>query len=187
MLDIKKCVMFAVAVFLSACETIAYKEPTGGPLAKVRFMTEGENSFLYVFKDNECSSNPEYWLRLRNGYLPGTDEKSLQMPLNDFHKNAYKEVYVSAEKETTGVFLNRSTEANYTYYCWVPFTYTFREGQQYEVESIPGKFVCGASVSELINADGQWTKKLALKRFNYQKTDISASCFKRLSEFKPAL
>ena len=146
---------------LSGCSTLNYDEPTGGELAKVRFVTDSSDVVvLWRYDDVNCSGETE-WLRLRNGFLLNSSPKSLNMPLSDgLHKNAYKELYVESGIEHVFMFKGTVTEGLTEYSCGVPIKMNFENDAMYEINFQNYGTTCNAILSEVYElADGEPRKK----------------------------
>jgi hypothetical protein len=142
---------------LSSCSSLSYKEPTTGPRARVRFVTDTkEITVLRVFDDASCTQNATEWMLLRVGPFLNSSPKVLGIPLWNYHDNAAKEVYVEANKQITGFFRGAETPFPWspiltTYYCAVVFSYNFSEGKDYEVSFKWDQKNCRVDLSEIVS------------------------------------
>lgn len=167
---------------ITGCSTLSYEEPDSGPKARVRFATEFEGiTVLRTYDDKSCRINETEWMRLRNGTLINTHEKYLGLPLNKYHKNAAKEVYVRAGKEITGMFTGSEIKEGVVYSCGVPFSYTFDDKKDYEVEFTWSRRHCRANIYEIVNTSGQWSRE-SKKSYSNDITPDNAGCFSQFSK-----
>lgn len=168
------------AIVLVGCSTLSYEEPNSGPRARVRFATEFEGTtVLRAYDDRSCRINETEWMRLKNGTLINTQEKSLGLPLNKYHKNAAKEVYVRSGKEFTGMFEGLELKDGVIYRCGVPFSHTFEDKKDYEVEFIWHRRQCKVSIYEINNSAGSWSR-IQNKSYSNNVTSDNAGCFSQL-------
>jgi len=170
--------------FLHACSLLRYSEPTEGPRAKVRFVTNStEIATLMTYSDTGCKENEAEWMRLRDGYFVHGSLKTLGMPLWNYNKNSAKEVFVQSDKKLTFMFIGYEIQDGTRYDCGVPFTFSFSKNNNYEVKYLTDKKFCQVSVSKLHNLDGQWmTRELA--RYSNKLNEATLGC---MEAFKDSL
>lgn len=116
-----------MVIFVAGCSTINYNEPTAGELSRVRFATDhSEPVVVRAYENSRCDGENE-WMRLRNGILLNSSPKTLDMPLSDHHKNAFKEFYVSSESKKVLMFVGTQTYTTSIFTCGVPLGLSFLE------------------------------------------------------------
>jgi hypothetical protein len=170
------CIVLA-ALSLAGCATLSYQEPTQGPRARVRFVTNtGAIAILRVYDDANCTQNEAEWMRLRVGNILGSTPKKLGMPLWDYHDNAAKEIYVQAGKPVHALF--SGSEANYQ--CGVPFSFTFQDSNDYEVKYQLDGLACSVTVAQLVRKGDGWSASQLGKFYNVV-TEANRGC---LAQFK---
>lgn len=169
----------ATSVFVVGCSTLTYQDPTSGPRARVRFVTDSnEVSVLRTYGDENCSTGEVEWLRLRNGFLLNSSPKRLGIPLWNYHDNAAKELYVEANKTITGLFQGGETTGMKIYRCGTPFTFLFQENFEYEVFFKWARAECRVTISQLVSSQ-QGIEKKEIAEFSNQTTDINRGCMAR--------
>lgn len=174
--------IYCAAVALSGCNTLKYQEPVEGAKAKVRFVaTSKEVSVLRSYTDANCSQGEVEWMRLREGPLLNSTPKTLDLPLNNYHKNAFKEVVVPADKEITAMFVGAQTSPAAIYSCGVPFSYRFKDGKSYEVKFNWQTTSCSVTLSEISNDSGTWLLK-PLQVFNNQLNETNQGCMQQFKK-----
>jgi len=100
------------ALFLTSCASTGLTKLDNdvSMSAKVRFATADKRSGTLLdggpslavrkYDDTDCTSEQTI-ARLRNGPFGGATSLSLDIPLNNFHKNASSEMYMLAGQDTT--------------------------------------------------------------------------------------
>lgn len=127
-------------------------------------------------------------MRLRVGILLTSTPKRLGMPLWNYHENAAKEVYVSADKPITAIFWGTEVAKNFggqTHHaCGVPFTATFQKDKDYEVKLVWNRTTCSVVFSEIGSVDGGSYSFKVLERFTNRTTDNTRGCLKQFKRFR---
>lgn len=170
--------IFAImaSLFVTACSTLTYQEPTAGQRARVRFVTDSSSvSVLRTYGDENCSTNEVEWLRLRNGPLLNSSPKRLGIPLWNYHDNAAKEVYVEADKQINGLFQGGEPTGIKVYLCGTPFTYSFQAHSDYEVRFRWAPKECRVTIAQVVDTQ----KGLELQEvaaFSNQATEANKGC-----------
>lgn len=165
-----------IAICLSSCTTVDYQEPTSGPIARVRFVTDlGGQTTLYGYDDMNCSVNEKTLLHLvvnpdpLFGQAPAS--RKLGIPLWTYHDSEARELYIAADTQTNGLFLGQGRFAMTIYKCAAPFFFTFRENHDYEVKFIWGSKDCHVTISEFEeNSNGFSRKEVAAFSNRFPKT-----------------
>ena len=153
-----KIILVLLSLSISACSSISYKEPTEGPLSRVRFATETEGlTMVRNYITSDCGGEEE-WMRLRNGFLLNSTPKKLGMPLWNHHENAAKEFLVTSNNDTYFMFSASHQIGRTTYSCGVPATVIFKENHDYEMLFKFGVINCSVILSEIINENGTYNK-----------------------------
>ena len=178
----KNTILISIVLFLTGCASLSYEEPTQGPRAKVRFVTTSVSpTVLRVYDDSNCSSNETEWMRLQNSYTLNSSPKRLNMPLWDYHENAAKEVYVTANKKIYGMFFGSEAAGSTIYSCGTPFSFTFKENMMYEVKYIWDANWCKTIISNLVNSGNSWSL-VELARFDNRINDTNRYCFEQFKK-----
>jgi hypothetical protein len=179
---------FIVSLWLAGCATLTYQEPTAGPRARVRFVTDTSDlTVLRTYDDSNCTRNEAEWMGLRVGFLFNSSPKSVGMPLGHYHTNAAKEVYVQAGKPIYGFFIGSETPYSFpapnTYLCGVPFLYTFSEDKDYEVSFKWNRYDCRVAISEIIHNDLGGHVLLENVTFDNRVDEANRGCMAVLKKF----
>src|SRR5689334_148288 len=187
---------FLIALLLlTSCSALHYKEPTSGPRARVRFVTDTkEIAVLRAYDDVGCTQNETEWMRLRNGPLITSTRKSLGMPLWKYTDNAAKEVYVDVGRQFNWLFMSADSTLQLSpvmlaglipvevHACGVPFSYTFIENKDYEVSLQWNRTTCRVIVSE-VTADSTTGPRLSeLTTFTNQLAETNKTCLNQLTK-----
>jgi hypothetical protein len=171
-------ILISHVLLLSACSSIVYQEPTSGPRARVRFVTDFTGvALLRAYDDANCSSNETEWMRLRNGKLFNSTPKRLGMPLWKYNENAAKEVYVDSTRQFNGLMQGNERGGAGIYSCGVPFFFSFLENTDYEVFFHWSPMSCRITISQLIDGT-KGVEERELKVFANQITEINEGCMK---------
>jgi hypothetical protein len=170
----KKILLVITSLWLTGCASLTYQEPAQGPRARVRFVTDS-SAILRAYDDANCTQNEKEWMRLKNGFLFNSSPKTLMMPLQKYHKNAAKEVFVDASKPMHGMFFGAEQVGTTVYTCGVPFSFTFSENSDYEVKFEWSQNQCLAIVSQIVASGSDWTLK-QVGEFNNRVTDSNRGC-----------
>lgn len=151
--------MLISSSFIFSCETLSYKEPLEGSRARVRFVTTTKGvTVLRAYADNNCSEDEAEWMRLADGYFVNSNPRVLGLPLNTYHENAAKEVYIVANRQINGLFTgNQKIDRKYPYVCGVSFHFTFIENRDYEVKFIANEGPCKVIISEIKRKGLDWS------------------------------
>jgi hypothetical protein len=164
------------ALLLSGCSALVYQEPTSGPRARVRFVTDSYMiTVLRTYSDKNCSDETE-WLRLRNAKIfLNSSPKRLGMPLWRHHEHAAKEVYVATDKPVFGMMQSEDMEYSRIYTCAAPFAYKFQQDVDYEVNFNFSKAQCTVQISKIVQtAKGPRLQQLA--EFDNRVQEGSEGC-----------
>jgi hypothetical protein len=180
-------IVFVIAL-LTACTLLKYQEPTQGPRARVRFVTNtSEITVLRTYDDVNCTVNESEWMRLRDGPFFHGSPKTLGLPLWSYHRNAAKEVYVEANKQINGMFFGEDVDHmvlyRALYQCGVPFYFSFKENTDYEVKFHWSRTQCTAAVSQFVRNGENWSL-LELARFDNQINDSNRGCLTQLRRWR---
>lgn len=175
----------AVALALNGCNTLRFQEPIEGERAKVRFVTTTKDvTVLRAYNDVSCSGQSEVeWMRLREGPLLNNIPKTLGLPLNSYHKNAFKEVFVPANKDINAMFVGEQVTGSRIDSCGVPFSYNFKDGKSYEVKFNWQTSVCSVDISEMVNTTGSWQLN-QLQSFDSQINDKNQGCMQQFKKIR---
>lgn len=162
---------------LSACASIPYQEPTAGPVARVRFVTEAtEITILRTYDDAQCTKNEVEWLRLRDGPMLNSPPRRLGMPLWSYSDNAAKELRVTAGKPVYGLMQGgERVTLGRSQLCGAPFDYTFEEGADYEVKLRWLPQECQVTVSRIVDAPSG-PRFADVKTFVNRVSDTNRGC-----------
>ena len=178
----KNTILILAVLFLAGCASLSYKEPTQGPRAQVRFVTTSVSpTILRVYDDRNCSSNETEWMRLQKSYTLNSSPKRLNMPLWDYHENAAKEVYVTANKKIYGMFFGSEASGSTIYSCGTPFSFTFKDNMMYEVKYNWNPSFCTTTISSLEKNGNNW-KFLELAKFDNRLNDTNRYCFEQFKK-----
>jgi len=159
-----------ITMLTTACSSIVYQEPLTGDRARVRYATDTTDwSHLYNYSDKNCSTGEEEWIGLRVGPFINSEPKSLELPLNNHHINAAKEVYVQSSKPTYSMFMGTKTIGNYIFSCGAPFAYQFETGKDYEALFMMTEDSCSVKIAEIVTTNG--TPTLVEKLVSTNKTN----------------
>ena len=121
-------------------------------------------------------------MRLRNGFVLNSSPKRLGIPLWDYHDNAAKEFFVTANNPQIYMFEGNEHSGRSIMKCGVAIKQKFEEGKDYEVNFTMKSFSCSAKVSEMKNNESGHPEKVVLQKRNSQLTsEFSKAC---LAEFK---
>ena len=173
--------LLALAPVLAACSTLNYQEPTSGPRARVRFVTDTTDiTVVRSYGDLDCSTDEQEWMRLRKGVLLNSSPKQLGIPLWPNEPNAAKEVYVQAGKPLSVMFYGSERVGTTLHTCGVPIFFTFEEGRDYEVRYHQLSPQCDVSVSQVVGDPAGAVKK-RLAEFSNRVTAQNTGC---LAAFK---
>lgn len=166
----------------SGCSSITYKEPESGPKARVRFATDSESvTTVRSYSSTKCD-NEQHMMGLRKGFLLNPNEKQLGIPLWDYHKNAAKEVFVTANIPQIYLFASNKEiyymRNQYLLNCGVFIKQQFEAGKDYEISYKWDNNKCFAEISEIkLNSSGNYEKVLLQKRGSELTNDFSKICF----------
>lgn len=172
-----------IALSIASCVTVDYLEPTSGPRARVRFVTDlGGQTILYSYDDSDCSVNEKTLLNLvinPDPIIPIKNEtKRLGLPLWDYKDFEAKELYVVANRQTNGLFYGSGQAVRWVYECIAPFRYSFQENRDYEVKFIWDPQNCRVTISELVKGENGFSKnEVAAFANTFNKT---SSCLKKV-------
>ncbi len=161
---------------MTGCASISYQEPESGPTANVRFVTDS-NSITVVryYSDMNCSDEQE-WMRLRKGYFVNSDPKSLDMPLGDYHKNAFKEFKVDSTKPLTVMFDGDRSNVGGTFSCGSLVNLHMDEGKDYELNYSISFGGCTTDVYEIIENGRNSYKKDLIAKFDNKVPKENQAC-----------
>lgn len=168
-------------MWMTACTGLSYQEPMQGPRARVRFVTtSGGLTVLRTYNDINCTQNETEWMRLRVGYVPNSDLKTLGLPLWSYHKNSAKEVFVEANRPITGMFFGAQTIGATRYSCGTPFSFSFLEENDYEVKfqwnpSRLEPYPCQTIISKFVR-DGEKWYLTEMAKFDNQINKSNSGC-----------
>lgn len=174
-----KYVSLSLLSLLTGCSSIQYVEPIEGPRTKVRFVATAPTPYLSTtirgYSDSSCSKGETEWMRLLNENLINSSPKSLGLPLANYHKDAYKELYFPTNIATHGMFFGHQTIGGTQYKCGVPFSYKFSENENYEVKLNWHVRECTASISKFVNESGTW-KLEEMAKFTNKVNEHNKDC-----------
>lgn len=164
---------------ISGCSTVSYVEPKSGPIARVRFVTDTDGiAAVREYASTNCDNEKEM-MRLRNGYLLNSNPKCLGIPLWNYHKNAAKEFFISANIPHVYMVYGSEITGSTIYRCAVILSQEFEEGKDYEIYYKWNASKCSVDISEIKKNDLGIAEKILLqKRTNKLNNDFSLSCMK---------
>lgn len=173
-----------LALTVSGCSTVTYVEPTSGPVARVRFVSDSTgNTIVRSYASTNCDGENEM-MRLRNGFLFNSEPKRLGIPLWNYHENAGKEFLISSNKPQIYMFDGGLVQGRKIIHCGVPIKLMFETNKDYEVSYTLADSKCFVDVSEIKkNASGQPEKVLLQRKDNTLGSEFSQACvdqFKKL-------
>lgn len=174
-----------IAICLASCTTIDYQEPTSGPLARVRFVTDlGGQTTLYSYDDTNCAVNEKTLLHFVVNPDPlfgqTSSPRKLGIPLWTYSESEAKELYIAANTQTNGLFFGQGQFQMKIFKCAAPFFFTFQENHDYEVKFIWGSRDCHVTISEFEeSANGFSKKELASFSNRFPK---ASNCLNKIPE-----
>lgn len=130
----KTSLLYILFLLLQSCASISYVEPKSGPTASVRFASEESGVLIIRGYDNAQCQGEKEWMRLRKGVLLRSNPKSLDIPLNTYHKNAFKEFKVRSDESLNFMFFYSEQSAYQTSSCAVPVNIDLSENKMYELK-----------------------------------------------------
>lgn len=169
--------IITLSALITGCSTTSYLELETGDLSRVRFATnETDIVVVRAYESTECNGESE-WMRLRKGELINSSPKSLGIPLQTYHKNAFKEFNVPAEKENIIMFVGATQMGSQVYSCGVPLNIQFLEkGKDYEFFYQMGFNACTVTVSEIQPSPSGYAEKNVLKIYQNDPEGFGKSC-----------
>lgn len=181
----QRCVILFVLLALAGCaKTFSYKEPSSGPMARVRFATNTNAvTVLRAYDDPDCKQNEEEWMRLLVNHVADSTPRRLGLPLWNYHENAAKEVYVEAGRERTWLFKGQELGGGYAHICGVAVTFTFAEGKDYEVKFKGEEKSCSVVIAEFRGTQ-QAPRLQELARFDNRIDDAHQGCEEAFKKFR---
>ena len=183
-IKIHNILLLLLTLTITGCASVTYEEPTSGPIARVRFVTDMEMvTVVRGYKSKECDDEHEM-MRLRNGFVFNSDPRCLGIPLWDYHENGAKEFYIRAG--VPQVYMFEGAKGNRIICkCGVVIQHTFEEGKDYEVSYKWNNCNCNVEVYEIRkNIVGNAEKILLQNRDRNLPSDFSKTC---LAKFKEVL
>ncbi len=139
----------------------------GGPIVSVRKYTD------------ESCTNEKTIAKLRNGPFGGASQDSLNIPLNDFHKNAATEMLIEANKPVTLLFHLENYKGTSVFSCGSIVQTTFQSGKQYELsmDMISGfsSGQCKVDLNEIVSTPTNSTRSF-IKSFDNSAEGVSDAC-----------
>lgn len=184
--------LFAGLILLPGCESIPkYSSPQNtDDAAKVRFASNGlEEGYtgilgqvssyrVHMFDDAQCSNEQDVAF-LASGGVSFVQNKSLDMPLNDFGKANSKEVYMKSDAQKYLMFVGSATSpgpvSKTTYGCGLMFPFTPSKDGLHEFLFIHEHFdKCSVQSSE-IGFDSA-NQPVRQNQTIIEKEDISDTC-----------
>ncbi len=170
-------------LWLTACAMpiLRYQEPTQGPRARVRFVTDSTDAaILRVYDDSNCTLNETEWMRLGNRHYLKTNPKTLGLPLWHYNESAATEVYVEAGKPLNAMFFGAERALAVVFSCATPFSFSFSENTDYEVSFRWSRKQCFVTISQFVHNGDSWFLSEVAK-FDNQVDTSNSGC---LAEFK---
>lgn len=168
-----------LALTISGCSTITYKEPKSGSVARVRFVSDLEGvTVVRGYSSTECDGEHEM-MRLRNGFFINSDPRRLGIPLCDYHKNAAQEFFISAGVPQIYMFDATLYKNSSIYQCGVVVQQKFEEGKDYEVSYKWNNFNCNVEVSEIKANDSGRAEKVMLQKRDNRLNQSCLTAFKK--------
>ncbi|MEN0039588.1 MAG: hypothetical protein AAGC78_21115 [Cellvibrio sp.] len=166
-----------LSALIAGCSSTSYLELETENLSRVRFATnETDVVVVRAYESAECNGESE-WMRLRKGELTNNSPKSLGIPLQTYHKNAFKEFNVPAEKENIIMFVGATQMGSQVYSCAVPLNLNFLEkGKDYEFFYQKGFNACTVTVSEIQSSSSGEATKNVLKLYQNDPEGFGKSC-----------
>jgi len=139
------------------------------------------------YSDQTCESEITI-ARMRNGTFNGLNQKSLDIPLNDFHKNAATETYIEANEPVTFLFHLETMPGQQTIYeCGIIMQTTFEVGKEYElsVDFLPFSdfSVCKADLNEIVTTPSGSSRKF-IKSFDNSAEGVSETCVNAFEKWR---
>ena len=173
-----KTTLILIFILLStiACSTISYDEPTTGALSRVRFATDTEGVVVVNSYSNSACENEEEWMRIRKGFLVNSSPKSLNIPLANYHKNAFKEFYIDTKEHKLIIIKGTSQIGQKFYSCGVPIKLDFlAEGVDFELLYNGFANSCNVTVSKISNIENAYTK-IKMQTYINDASKLSNEC-----------
>ncbi len=158
------------------CNSVSYVEPLSGDVSRVRFATKEPSPVVVrAYENAECDGESE-WMRIVNHAVIGSSQtRSLGMPLQDFHKNAFKEFNVPAGSEKVVMFFGAQQKGGVIFSCAVPLSLNFLEkNKDYELFFELTRQACTVTASEISNSGGPVRK--TLKEYSNNRGDLGDAC-----------
>lgn len=176
-------IFLPLLIVIAGCSTINYTEPQSGDLSRVRFSTnESDLVVIRAYETKECSGESE-WMRLRNGVLLNSSPRSLEIPLGNYNKNAFKEFNVPAGSEKIIMFVGSSTIGSSVISCGVPLSLSFLEkDKDYELFYQMGLNTCSVIASEILKESSGQAVKKKLKIYSNSQEGLGAECMKQFKK-----
>ena len=139
------------------------------------------------YSDESCESETTI-ARMRNGTFNGLNQKSLDIPLSDFHKNAATETYIEANEPVTFLFhLETMPGAQTVYECGIIMQTTFEVGKEYELSAdfLPvGDFsLCKVDLNEIVTTPSGSSRKF-IKSFDNSSEGVSETCVNAFEKWR---
>lgn len=194
-----KILTFSAAIFMASCastglDTSYLENLDQSNSAKIRLASGdkgpgtlfGGGPVVTVYKYSDEACNEEKTIaKLRNGPFGGAKQKSLDIPLNDFHKNAATETYLEAGQTVNLLFHLDDALNNTTYKCGSIVTAIFEPGKQYELSmDIVGPIsdlMCKVDLNEITSTDSGSTRTL-IRTYNNDATGANEACLTAFSK-----
>jgi len=117
------------------------------------FINAGPIVAVRKYTDETCV-NERTIAKLRNGPFGGAKQKSLNIALNNFHKNAATETYIETNKPVTFLFHMEARGGNTLTECGALVQTTFQPNKQYELsmDFVPSSedIICKVDLNEIV-------------------------------------
>ena len=147
----------------------------GPPIVTVRKYTD------------EACTNEVTIARLRNGIFGGATPKSLNIALNDFHKNAATETYIETGKPVTFLFHLEHQKGSTRIECGALVQTTFQTGKRYELNMIQIPFddqpLCKVDLNEIVTTPSGSSRKF-IKSFDNSAEGVSETCVNAFEKWR---
>lgn len=142
------------------------------------FMNAGPTVAVRKYTDETCV-NEKTVAKLRNGPFGGAKQNSLNMALNDFHKNAATETYIEANKPVTFLFHQETNDGTTVVSCGSIVQTTFEAGKDYElsIDFVPSTddIICKVDLNEIVTTASGSTRNF-IKSFDNSAEGVSQQC-----------